>query len=182
MRTALRRRLFFSLLLVLTFPLASCDSGGSNGDDEPQQEDLFGQHRLITSEDPQGNVFDARESDLDYYYREDSDGVDTHICLSDDSIVKARLSTLSTEVNSSGNLVKTEEIVEADDVVLYDEENEGGNNVIEFLEISSDVGETQRWVVKESPEQFEGNTDTARRIEEIPETDEDCANREKFHN
>jgi hypothetical protein len=31
MRKALRRGLFFSLLLALTIPLVSCDSGGSNG-------------------------------------------------------------------------------------------------------------------------------------------------------
>lgn len=34
MRTTLRRRLFFSLLLALALPLISCDSGGS-GDSEP---------------------------------------------------------------------------------------------------------------------------------------------------
>lgn len=186
MPAALRRKLFFSLLLALTVPLVSCDSGGSSDGSQnegPQLEDLHSTNRLITSEGADGEVFDATESELDYYYRDDSDGSDVHICLGDDTIVKGRLSDISTDVNSSGNLVRTQEIVNADGVVLYDEENEGGTTTLEYLEIGTDVGETTRFEVQESDQSsIEGNTDTVRGIEEIPETDEDCANREDFHN
>lgn len=179
MPIVLRRGFFLFLLLAISLSIVSCDSSGSNGesqDEEPKLEDLIGQSRLITSEDSLGNVFDARESSYDYYYSQDPDGVDFHVCRSDDSIEKGRLRTVSTRVNSSGNLVKTEEVVEA--VAGFDPEDEGTTYEVEYLEIGSDVGETGRWEIRGLATVRE----TARRIEEIPKTDQDCANREDFHN
>jgi len=193
--------LFFALLLTVGMPLVGCDQVGQNQEEEDgsgsgdenissDAQDLIDDlkagssgERLLANDF--GYVADYNDNVAIYYESLSSDseqGAVIHRCNDTnddgtfDTYTREENAIRSASVNEDGNLVTTREAIKAEG---RNYTTEGQTEVIEYLDIDAQTGETTFEVV-DSPEDYEGIIDVTEATSGVPSSVSDCKNLDQF--
>lgn len=145
-----------------------------DADIQKLEDNFIGMSRIVESG---GN--DGTTDNYDVYVNGKRETVDLHVCNTDDQHFKDTKARHHLRTNSSGNLVITEKITDVNpDGGVHGEEDLGRFTTTEIL---SDNSNSVEWKLLRYPGPAEGNVEVANDLADIPMSDQECANREQFH-